>query len=145
MMMIIIILVAVVGSNQQQQQQLLLQWITKPKYFVEDGRMLLSCSLIDSIMWRQLDVNYYYYYYYYLLGCRHFRESQRCSVCDPLCTLKLDEEKSKHAGLSQENDFRSCMFAHFAEAGKWRNKAVVRKSVINTISLLLPVSGIGWS
>jgi hypothetical protein len=33
------------------------------------------------------------------------------------------------------------MFAHFAEAGKWRNKAAVKKSVINTISLLLlPVS-----
>jgi hypothetical protein len=36
------------------------------------------------------------------------------------------------------------MFAHFAvRLVKWRNKALVQKSVINTISLLLPVSD--WS
>ncbi len=27
----------------------------------------------------------------------------RCSVCDP--QIKLDEEKSKHAGLAQQNGF----------------------------------------
>jgi hypothetical protein len=32
------------------------------------------------------------------------------------------------------------MLAHVGEAGKWRNKAVVKKSVINTISPLFPVS-----
>ncbi len=32
-----------------------------------------------------------------------------------ICTVKLDEEKAKHAGLAQENRFGS---AHSAVAGK---------------------------
>jgi hypothetical protein len=36
----------------------------------------------------------------------------------------LDEEKSKHAGLAQENGFWHSIIAHFVVAGKRRNKAV---------------------
>jgi hypothetical protein len=35
----------------------------------------------------------------------------------------LDEEKSKHVGLAQQNSFLANSFAQFAEAGKRHNKA----------------------
>jgi hypothetical protein len=33
------------------------------------------------------------------------------------CKLKLNEEKSKHAGLAAQNSFWPSIFAQFAEAG----------------------------
>jgi hypothetical protein len=36
--------------------------------------------------------------------------------------IKLDEEKSKHASLVQQNSFSPAFFAQFAEAGKRHNK-----------------------
>jgi hypothetical protein len=47
--------------------------------------------------------------------------------------------------LAQENGFFSCILAQFAEAGKNHSKVVhlLEKSVINMISLLLPV--FDWS
>jgi hypothetical protein len=35
----------------------------------------------------------------------------------------LDEEKSKHASLAQQNGFWPGIFAHFAEAGKKHSQA----------------------
>jgi hypothetical protein len=54
------------------------------------------------------------------------------------CTVKLDGEKSKHAGLAQEIGFYHSIIAQYAVvAGKGHNKAVHRqgekKSVINMI------------
>jgi hypothetical protein len=53
-----------------------------------------------------------------------------------LCTLEFDdEEKSKHAGLAQENGFGPSTFAGFTKADKRRSKRVhlPKKSVINMI------------
>jgi hypothetical protein len=41
------------------------------------------------------------------------------------CKLKLDEEKSKHAGLALQNGFDPAFFAHFAEAGKRHKKPII--------------------
>jgi hypothetical protein len=53
------------------------------------------------------------------------------------CTVKLDEEKSKHAGLAQENGFYHSRSAQFAVAGERHSKAAghrqAEKSVINVI------------
>jgi hypothetical protein len=38
------------------------------------------------------------------------------------CKLKLNEEKSKHARLSQQNGFGPSIFLQFAEAGKRHSK-----------------------
>ncbi len=38
------------------------------------------------------------------------------------CKLKLDEEKSRHADLAQQNDFEPAFFAHFPDAGKGHSK-----------------------
>jgi hypothetical protein len=62
------------------------------------------------------------------------------------CTSKSDEENSTYAGLPQENGFSPTYFAQVAEAGKKRSKTIIQlleKSVINMISLLLPV--FDWS
>ncbi len=40
------------------------------------------------------------------------------------CTLKLDEEKSKCAGLAQETGFTTNFLSLLAEAGKRHSKAV---------------------
>jgi hypothetical protein len=52
----------------------------------------------------------------------------------------LDEEKSKHAGLAQQNGFGQ----HFCSVKRQsKTQHMLEKSVINMISGLLPVSD--WS
>ncbi len=64
-------------------------------------------------------------------------------VCDPLCTLKLNEEKSKHIGLSQQKRLwpASQFCAQFPETG-WEHsshssKAVHRQRRVVTYDLAL--------
>jgi len=58
------------------------------------------------------------------------------------CTLKLDEENSKYAGLAQENSFGSPQSHSLRWLVKSRSNAVhlQKKSVINTIWLVLSIS-----
>jgi len=58
----------------------------------------------------------------------------------------LDKEKSKDAGLGQQNGFSRSIFAQFAEIVKRHSKSLPparEECDIYTISLLLPVSA--WS
>ncbi len=49
-----------------------------------------------------------------------------------ICTVQLDEEKSKHVGLAQESRFGSANLPQFAVAGKRHSCCTpAQKSVIN--------------
>jgi hypothetical protein len=49
---------------------------------------------------------------------------QWSAICMWPCTLKLDEEKSKHAGLAEQNGLCPAVLQTFAEAGERHSKPV---------------------
>ncbi len=53
--------------------------------------------------------------------------------------LKLNEEKSQHAGFVQQNGFGPAIFAELTQPGK-KAEQLYRKNVINVIWLLFPIA-----